>query len=209
MKNHTHDIIRCSWPGTDDQLIHYHDTIWGVPEHDDREIFKAIVLDTNQAGLSWKIIWHKRTGFARAYANFDPQKVAKFTEQNVQDLMNDPGIIRNRLKIKATITNAQAFLDIQKEFGTFAEYIWSFVDGQTIHNGFNTGAQIPARTEISDRMSVDMKKRGFKFVGSTICYAFMQGIGMVNDHTTDCFRYEEIKNEVEKNKKIGYSPHWL
>ncbi len=185
--------IRCHWPGADEQLVHYHDTIWGVPEYDDVEIFKAIVLDTNQAGLSWKIIWHKRDGFAKAYANFDPKKVAKFTDAHIAKLMQEPGIIRNRLKILATIENAKHFLKLQKEFGTFAEYIWSFTDHQVIHNSFSTARQIPARTEISDRMSMDLKKRGFKFVGSTICYAFMQGIGMVNDHTMDCFRYTEIK----------------
>ncbi len=202
MKHTVGHKIRCAWPGSDEQLIHYHDTIWGVPEWDDNEIFKAIVLDTNQAGLSWKIIWHKRAGFAKAYANFDPKKVARFTDAHVAKLIQEPGIIRNKLKINATITNAQAFLKIQKDFGTFAHYIWSFTDHRPIQNSFSRSQQIPARTEISDRMSRDLKKRGFKFVGSTICYAFMQGIGMVNDHTTNCFRHQEIKNiKLKKNMK--------
>jgi DNA-3-methyladenine glycosylase I len=185
--------IRCVWVGDDEQMRIYHDTVWGVPKHNDGDIFEAIVLDTNQAGLSWKIILHKRDNFARAYANFNANKIARFTEKDVMRLMKDVGIIRNRLKIAGTIKNAQTFLKIQKEFGTFSKYIWSFVGGKVIYNNWTRKTGLPSRTEISDAMSVDMKKRGFTFVGSTICYAFMQGIGMVHDHEVSCFRYKNRK----------------
>lgn len=186
-------VQRCPWPGDDEPLIHYHDTIWGTPEFRDKEIWKAIVLDTNQAGLSWKIIWHKYDGFKKAYANFDVKAVSEFTEKDVVRLMQDAGIIRNRLKIRGTIKNAQAFLRIKKEFGTFSKYIWSFVGGVPIQTHLGVTHSIASRTEISDAMSKDLKKRGFTFVGSTVCYAFMQGIGMVNDHRTDCFRHKQVK----------------
>jgi DNA-3-methyladenine glycosylase I len=193
---------RCKWPRDDERMIHYHDTIWGFPTRDDTEIFQAIVLDTNQAGLSWKIIWHKYDGFRKAYANFNPNKIAKFTTTDAAKLMQNPGIIRNRLKILSTITNAQYFLEIQREFGTFANYIWSFTNHQIIQNNFSSHTQIPSRTEISDAISRDLKKRGFKFVGSTVVYAFMQGIGMVNDHTTDCFLHKPLsKCRLKKNIK--------
>ena len=201
MTKKTKELTRCSWPGTDEQMIHYHDTIWGTPTFNDQDIFKAIVLDTNQAGLSWKIIWHKRDGFAKAYANFDPKKVAKFTNIQAAKLMQNPDIIRNRLKILSTITNAQAFLSIQKEFGTFADYIWSFVDHTPIQTNSTKTSHIHSHTPLSDLISKDLKKRGFKFVGSTVCYAFMQGIGMVNDHTTNCFRHSEVKKM--KLKKVS------
>lgn len=182
--------IRCTWVGDDEKMKLYHDTVWGVPKRADTDIFKAIVLDTNQAGLSWKIILHKRDNFAKAYANFNAKKIARFTEKDIERLMNNVGIIRNRLKITGTIKNAQAFLKTQKEFGTFSKYIWSFVRGKTIYNRWTRITGLPSKTEISDAMSVDMKKRGFTFVGSTICYAFMQGIGMVHDHEVTCFRYK-------------------
>lgn len=193
---------RCAWPGNDEKMIHYHDTIWGVPTWNDQEIFQAIVLDTNQAGLSWKIIWHKYDTFKKAYANFDPKKIAKFTNIQAAKLLQNPGIIRNRLKILSTITNAQHFLEIQKEYGTFANYIWSFTNHAVIQNDFKKHTSIPSSTEVSDTISKDLKKRGFKFIGTTVCYAFMQGIGMVNDHTTECFRHAEIKKmKLKKTTK--------
>ncbi len=173
-------------------MIEYHDTVWGVPEHDDREIFKAILLDTFQAGLSWSTVLNKRENFAKAFVNFDPKKIAKFNEKKIQSLLRDEGIIRNNLKIRGTVKNARAFLKIQKEFGSFDKYIWQFTGGKTIKNKWKTMNQIPASTKESDVMSKDMKSRGFTFVGTTICYAFMQGIGMVNDHIVDCFRYKEV-----------------
>jgi DNA-3-methyladenine glycosylase I len=187
--------IRCGWVGDDEKMKQYHDTVWGVPKRDDQDIFEAIVLDTNQAGLSWKIILHKRDNFAKAYANFNPQKVARFTQRDVVRLMKDPGIIRNRLKIVGTIKNAQAFLKTQKEFRTFSNYIWSFVGGKTVYNSWRNKKTIPNTSVVSDAMSADMKKRGFTFVGSTICYAFMQGIGMVNDHLVTCFCFKSEKTE--------------
>lgn len=183
--------IRCAWVGNDQQMQKYHDEVWGVPKLRDKDIFEAIILDTFQAGLSWKCILHKRDNFAKAFHNFDAKKVSQMTKRDVTRLMKDAGIIRNRLKIQSAITNAQAFLTIQKEFGTFSKYIWSFTDGKTIYNKFKKHTDLPVRSEISDIMSADLKKRGFKFVGSTICYAFMQGIGIMHDHTTNCFRYKK------------------
>ncbi len=179
--------IRCAWVGNDPQMQKYHDKVWGVPKLHDRDIFEAIILDTFQAGLSWKCILHKRNNFAKAFHNFDAKKVATMTARDITRLMQDIGIIRNRLKIQSAITNAQAFLKIQKEFGSFAKYIWQFTNHKTILNKWKN--KIPASTKISDEMSADMKKRGFKFVGTTICYAFMQGIGMVHDHQISCFYY--------------------
>jgi len=192
---------RCKWPGSDESLIHYHNTIWGVPEFNDKEIWKAIVLDTNQAGLSWKIIWHKYEGFRKAYANFDVKKVSKFTSRDVARLMKDAGIIRNKLKIQGTVKNAKAFLTVQKEFGTFSNYIWSFVNYKPIQTNLHHTAKMSSRNEISDAMSIDLKKRGFTFVGSTICYAFMQGIGMMNDHHMGCFRHKEVKRMIKDSLK--------
>ncbi len=189
--------IRCAWAGNDEQMKTYHDTVWGVPKRDDRDIFEAIVLDTNQAGLSWKIILHKRDNFAKVYRDFNPKEVARFTEKDVERLMENPGIIRNRLKISSTIKNAQEFLKIQKEFGAFSKYIWSFVGGKTIYNAWTRTTGLPSTSSISDTMSFDLKKRGFKFVGSTICYAFMQGIGMVHDHEVTCFCHKKKKNRKE------------
>lgn len=183
---------RCTWPGDDELMIAYHDEEWGVPVYDDHKWFEYIVLDSFQAGLSWKIVLHKREGFRQAFANFEAEKVAQFTEAQMEALREDKSIIRNKLKIKATVTNAQAFLRIQKEFGSFNNYIWKFVDDKPLINYFKSMKELPAKTELSDQLSKDLYARGFKFVGSTICYAFMQAAGLVNDHSTDCFRHQEI-----------------
>ncbi len=179
---------RCNWTGNDELMIKYHDEEWGKPIHDDRTLFEFIVLESAQAGLSWRTILHRREGYRKAFANFDYEKVAKFTQKDVERLMNDAGIIRNRLKILATINNAQRFIEVRKEFGTFDKYIWSFVKNKPIVNKFKELKELPAKTELSDRISADLKKRGFKFMGSTIVYAHMQATGMVNDHLTTCFR---------------------
>lgn len=183
---------RCQWPGKDALMIRYHDEEWGVPVYDDKKWFEYLLLESFQAGLSWKIVWHKRAGFRRAFHDFDVHKVVRMTPQDVERLTEDSSIIRNRLKIKASITNAQAFMRVQKEFESFNSYIWSFTDGKSIHNQFTDLSDIPTSTPVSDAISKDLKNRGFKFVGSTICYAFMQAAGMVNDHTIDCFRHQEI-----------------
>ena len=173
-------------------MIEYHDTEWGVPVHDDRKLFEFMVLDAFQAGLSWSIVLKKRENFRKAFSNFDYAKIAKYNQKKIDRLIADPGIIRNKLKIASTVTNARAFLKTQREFGSFDEYIWSFTGGKTIKNRWKTLSQIPASTKESDAMSKDLKMRGFKFVGSTICYAFMQAAGMVNDHLVSCFRYKEV-----------------
>jgi len=173
--------------------VAYHDTEWGVPVHDDRVLFEFLILEGAQAGLSWSTILHKRDNYRRAFHRFDPKKVARYSRKDVARLMKDAGIVRNRLKIESTISNAQAFLAVQKEFGSFDEYIWSFVGGKPLLNRWRSRSQVPARTEISDTMSKDLKKRGFRFVGSTICYAFMQATGMVNDHGLHCFRHRARK----------------
>lgn len=183
-------IKRCTWPGDDEKMIHYHDHEWGVPVHDDKKHFEFLILDAFQAGLSWKTILHRRDGFRKAFADFDVVKVAKFSDKKVEILMNDEGIIRNRLKITGTIKNAKAFIQIQKEFGSFNEYIWQFTNFKTINKKRKSTSDIPATTDESDAMSKDLKKRGFTFVGSTICYAYMQAAGMVNDHTVKCFRHK-------------------
>ncbi len=187
------EIQRCSWPGTDESMISYHDKEWGVPVQEDKKWFEFIVLDTFQAGLSWKIVLHKREGFRKAFANFEVEKVARFNEAKTETLREDSSIIRNKLKIKATVNNAQAFIRIQKEYGSFNKYIWNFVGGIPITNHYSSQNDIPGKTLLSDALSKDLYKRGFKFVGSTICYAFMQAGGIVNDHTTDCYRHKEIK----------------
>ncbi|ROL61674.1 DNA-3-methyladenine glycosylase I [Bacteroidetes/Chlorobi group bacterium ChocPot_Mid] len=186
-------IKRCEWCLNDLLMIKYHDEEWGVPLHDDKKLFEYMVLDAFQAGLSWKTILHKRENFRKALDNFIPEKIAKYDSKKVEVLINEAGIIRNKLKIMATISNAKAFLKIQKEFGSFDKYIWQFTNNKTIQNKFKTMNEIPAQSKESDLMSKDLKKRGFKFVGSTICYAFMQAAGMVNDHTQDCFRHKELK----------------
>jgi len=184
---------RCFWANTNDPLyLAYHDQEWGVPVHDDRILFEFLTLEGAQAGLSWYAILSKRPNYHLAFESFDPSKVALYGDKKVSELMANPGIIRNRLKINSAILNAQAFLDIQKEFGSFDAYIWQFVGGSPIVNTWTSGHEIPAETDMSRQMSRDLKNRGFRFIGPTICYAFMQAVGMVNDHTTDCFRYHEI-----------------
>ncbi|MCB0729758.1 MAG: DNA-3-methyladenine glycosylase I [Ignavibacteriae bacterium] len=183
---------RCQWCGTDSLYVKYHDEEWGVPSHDDRHLFEMINLEGAQAGLSWSTILKKRENYKKAFDNFDAVKISKYAENKIEKLLQNPGIVRNKLKVNAVVTNAKAFLLVQKEFGSFDKYIWQFVNGKPIVNKFNTLSEIPANTDISDKMSKDLKKRGFKFIGSTICYAFMQAVGMVNDHTKDCFRYKEV-----------------
>jgi len=186
-------MIRCAWVKPTEPLeIHYHDTEWGVPVHDDRKLFEFLVLDAFQAGLSWNTILKKRENFRAAFNNFEAEIISQYDEEKVADLLNDAGIIRNKLKIRATIANAQLFLKIQKEEGSFDRYIWQFTNHKTLVNQWKHHREIPAKTIESDAMSKDLTKRGFKFVGSTICYAFMQAAGMVNDHTTDCFRYNSF-----------------
>jgi len=182
---------RCEW-AFKEQTVAYHDCEWGVPVHDDRLLLEFLILEGAQAGLSWDTILKKRVHYRKVYDNFDPRKVARYTPKKVDKLLADPGIVRNRLKVAASIGNAKAFLAVQLEFGSFDAYIWSFVGGKPIKNKFKSLKDIPATTPESDAMCKDLKKRGFKFVGSTICYAFMQAVGMVNDHEVDCFRYRQV-----------------
>jgi DNA-3-methyladenine glycosylase I len=180
--------IRCGWAG--DPLFHaYHDTEWGVPVHDDRVLFEFLLLEGAQAGLSWATILKKRENYRRALADFDPERVARFTPARVEKLLKDPGLVRNRLKLASTVSNARAFLAVQEEFGSFDDYVWRFVGGTPRQNRRRSIRGLPARTDESDALSADLKRRGFRFVGSTICYAFMQAVGMVNDHLVTCFRY--------------------
>lgn len=190
------DKNRCDWPGENQLMVAYHDKEWGVPVHDDKKLFEFFVLDAFQAGLSWAIVLNKRKGFKKAFLGFDYKKVAKFAEKDVQRLKNDAGIIRNELKIRAAISNAQKFLEIQKESRSFDKFIWRFVNYKPIKNKFKTIKELPATSPESDTMSKELKKRGLKFVGSTICYAFMQAAGMVNDHTVNCFRHDMIRRKV-------------
>lgn len=183
---------RCPWVGDDPQMILYHDTEWGVPVYDDRKLFEFLVLEGAQAGLSWRTVLHKRDGYRRAFAQFAYEKVARFGARNVRRLLKDPSIIRNRLKIETTIRNARALMEVREEFGTFGKYQWRFVGGRPKTNRWTSLAQIPATSAQSDAMSQDMKKRGFGFVGSTILYAHMQAVGMVNDHLTCCFRWRRL-----------------
>jgi DNA-3-methyladenine glycosylase I len=191
----------CTWPGNDKLMQEYHDKEWGVPVLDDKKHFEFIILESFQAGLSWKTILHRRKGFKKAFANFDYKKVAKFTQKDVERLVKDDGIIRNRSKIACMITNAQAFMKIQKEFGSFNTYVWQFVNNKPVVGRLRTQKDIMATSKESDAMAIDMKKRGFKFRGSTICYANMQAIGMVNDHVASCKRFAEI-NKTHKHLKI-------
>lgn len=184
--------IRCSWPNGKDEDVKYHDTEWGVPLYDDQKLFEFIILDGFQAGLNWSMILKKRENFRKAFDNFDAVKIASYDDDKVKQLIQDTGIIRNKLKINATINNARIFLETQKEFGSFKNYIWQFTAGLTLKNQWETMSEIPVSTHESDAMSKDLKKRGFKFVGTTICYAFMQAAGMVNDHVVSCFRYDEV-----------------
>jgi DNA-3-methyladenine glycosylase I len=183
---------RCQWAEFDPLSKEYHDKEWGVPVHDDRKLFEFIILEGMQAGLSWSTILKKRENFRKAFDNFDSKKIARYDKRKIKELLSNPGIIRNRLKIEAAIQNAKSFLAVQKEFGSFDKYIWQFVNYKPIVNAWKSMKQLPARTAESDAMSIDLKKRGFKFVGSTICYAHMQATGMVNDHTVDCFRHKEV-----------------
>jgi DNA-3-methyladenine glycosylase I len=186
-------VTRCAWVGDNPLYLVYHDEEWGVPIHDDRLLFEFLVLEGAQAGLSWLTILKKREGYRMAFAGFDVARVAAFGPQDVERLLADPSIVRNRLKVESAITNARAFLRVQEEFGSFDNYVWGFVGGETIHNEWGTMAEIPAKTAEAEQLSADLKRRGFRFVGSTICYAHMQATGMVNDHTVDCFRWAELK----------------
>ena len=192
------EIKTCSWPSNNPLMIEYHNKEWGVPVHEDQKHFEFMVLDAFQAGLSWAIVMKKREGFRKALDNFDFRKVAKYDEDKIQELLSDASIIRNQQKIRAAIHNASKFLEIQKEFGSFDKYIWQFTDHKTKVNKWNSIDQIPATSLESDAMSDDLKKRGFKFVGSTICYAYMQAAGMVNDHLVECFRYKELTKELTR-----------
>ena len=186
--------IRCAWVDTTNKLYtDYHDKEWGVPQHKDQALFEFLVLEGAQAGLSWATILNRRENYRKAFANFDPKKVATFTEKHFEKLLQNEGIIRNKLKIRSAIVNAQKFLEIQKEFGSFSKYQWQFVNNKTIQNAWKTVKQVPAKTKEAEQFSKDLKKRGFSFVGPTIIYSHMQAIGMVNDHTVDCFRYKEVK----------------
>lgn len=184
---------RCPWPAGKSLDEKYHDDEWGVPVHDDRKLFEFIVLDAFQAGLSWSTILNKRENFRKAFDNFEAEKIANYSEEKIQELLQDTGIIRNKLKIRSTVSNAQIFLEIQKEFGSFDSFIWQFVGEKPSINNWKNKEEIPVSTPNSDAMSKALKKRGFKFVGTTICYAFMQAAGMVNDHLMDCFRYKEVQ----------------
>jgi DNA-3-methyladenine glycosylase I len=185
---------RCSWVNVDDSLmLDYHDREWGVPTHDDRRHFEFLVLEAAQAGLSWSIVLKKREGYRRAFSQFDPQKVARYSAARIDKLIADPGIVRNRLKIAAAVKNARAFLSVQNEFGSFDAYCWQFVGGRPRQNRWNSLRQIPATTAESDTFSSDLKRRGFSFVGSTVIYAHMQAVGMVNDHLLDCYRYRDVR----------------
>jgi len=183
---------RCAWAGNDPLYVEYHDREWGVPAHDNRVLFEFLILEGAQAGLSWITILRKRENYRQAFDNFDPERIAEYDEQKVEELLNNPGIVRNRLKIRAAIQNARCFLAVQQEFGSFDQYIWQFVRGQVIQNSWDCLAEVPAQSAESDAMSKDLRQRGFKLVGSTICYAYMQAVGMVQDHTLDCFRYPEL-----------------
>lgn len=184
---------RCTWPGNDELMIEYHDTEWGSSCHDDRLHFEYLILDTFQAGLSWRTILHKRENFRQAFSNFNPKLIARYDKKKIKSLMNDPGIIRNKLKIEAAVKNAKAFLAVQKEFGSFDKYIWQFTNHKTVNNRWKTLKDLRSTSKESDAMSRDLKKHGFAFVGSTVCHAYMQGAGMFNDHLVGCFRYKELK----------------
>ena len=190
--------VRCGWAGDDDTYVSYHDREWGVPVYDDQRLFEFLVLEGAQAGLSWITILRKRVAYRKAFADFDPEKVARFNEKKIEALMQDAGIVRNRLKIESAVKNAKAFLKVQEERGSFSDYQWAFVDGKPLQNRYPSLKQIPARTPISDAFSKDLKKRGFNFVGSTIIYAHMQAVGMVNDHIDACFRQGPVSKLAKK-----------
>lgn len=199
----TKPLVRCEWPGDDQLMIDYHDTEWGRPVTDDRLHFEYLILDAAQAGLSWKTVLHKRKGYRKAFADFDPDKVARFTDKRLEKLLQDPSIIRNRLKVFSARSSAQAFLQVQKEFGSFNSYIWEFVGGKTILNRWKTISDIPAETDESKAMSKGLKKRGFNFCGPTICYAYMQAAGLVNDHLTSCFCYKDITKKKAGEARVA------
>ncbi len=187
-------VVRCPWSeGVSDLYIEYHDHEWGVPVHDDQRQFEFLLLEGAQAGLSWSTVLNKREGYRKVFANFDPVKVSRFSDKKIEKLLANPAIIRNRLKVNSAVTNARCFLEVQQEFGTFDTYIWGFVDGEPVQNTWKNQSDVPATSNISDALSKDLKKRGFKFVGSTIIYAHMQATGMLNDHIVDCFRYTECQ----------------
>jgi DNA-3-methyladenine glycosylase I len=194
----TENLQRCAWAGSDPLYITYHDTEWGVPLHDDQRLFEMLILEGAQAGLSWITILRKRAAYRKAFDDFDPRKVARYRQPRIERLLSNDGIVRNRLKIEGTVRNAVAFLDVQREFGTFDAYIWRFVGGSPLQNARRSMKDVPATTPESDAMSKDLKKRGFTFVGSTICYAFMQATGMVNDHVVDCFRFHSVQEQPER-----------
>ncbi len=191
MAKNASEIVRCDWASAEPNL-RYHDEEWGVPVHDDRTLFEFLILEGAQAGLSWTTILNKRQNYRKAFARFDPKRVARFDRKKIKNLLRDPGIVRNELKIVSAVENARAFLRLQEEFGSFDAYLWRFVGGEPRVNAFKTMKQVPSRTAESDALSKDLKRRGFNFVGSTICYAFMQAVGVVNDHLAECFRYKEL-----------------
>jgi DNA-3-methyladenine glycosylase I len=194
-------VVRCTW-ANNDLAIRYHDEEWGVPVHDDRTLFEFLILEGAQAGLSWNTILKKRENYRAAFDDFDPKLVARYDSSKIAKLLLNAGIVRNRLKIHSTVENAKAFLRVQDEFGSFDRYVWQFVGGKPRVNSWKKGSGVPARTPESDAMSKDLKRRGFKFVGSTICYAFMQAVGMVNDHAKNCFRYRSVGKTAKKEKKL-------
>lgn len=183
---------RCSWAGDDPLYVAYHDDEWGVPVHDDRTLFEFLILEGAQAGLSWITILKKRENYRKAFDGFDPKRIARYRQARIQKLLGNAGIVRNKLKVASAVTNAKAFLAVQKEFGSFDDFVWQFVDGEPKINAWKAMSEVPASTPESDAMSKELKRRGFKFVGTTICYAYMQAVGMVNDHVVDCFRYREL-----------------
>ena len=197
----TKPVRRCAWAeGVSLDYVRYHDEEWGVPVRDDRAQFEFLILEGAQAGLSWSTILNKRSGYRKAFAEFDPEKVARFTAKRVDRLLQDPSIVRNRLKVESAVTNAKAFLRVQEEFGTFSDYIWSFVDGEPVQNKFRFDRDVPATSPVSDALSKDLKKRGFRFVGSTIIYAHMQATGLVNDHVVHCFRHKPCARMESSDK---------
>jgi DNA-3-methyladenine glycosylase I len=199
VKSKSADLVRCSWP-SNPLSVRYHDEEWGLPQHDDRVLFEFLILEGAQAGLSWDTVLQKRENYRTALDAFNPQRIARYDRRKLQSLLRNPGIIRNRLKIASAVGNAKAFLIVQKEFGSFDNYIWQFVEGKPRVNRWRPDQRIPASTPDSDAMSKDLKKRGFNFVGSTICYAFMQAVGMVNDHSVKCFRYAQINQAAAKRR---------
>ncbi len=199
MKPKSPTLVRCAWP-SNPLSIRYHDGEWGLPQHDDQVLFEFLILEGAQAGLSWDTVLQKRENYRAAFDGFNPQRIARYDRRKLASLLSNPGIIRNRLKIASAVGNAKAFLDVQKEFGSFDSYLWRFVGGEPQVNAWRSGQRVPASTPESDAMSKDLKKRGFNFVGSTICYAFMQAVGMVNDHSIECFRYSQVNRAGAKRR---------